>query len=451
MGARYIDLPVIDAAQVFDDFCRDFERVPVAWHVETGPSPAARARADAIERWIDAQHHVRLADAPVDVPPLWFPVVALRIAPDLGVTPPPCAPSVWTVTVGASDSTDPTALCDGLAASARTSQIEALRREIATPSPRACALTAVVCTHRRPTALAGALESLARQTSDPAAFEVVVVNNAPRDPTTNGVVDQLRRARFADHPDRLRLVACPFPGLSFARNAGIACARGDVVSFLDDDAEAAPDWIARIQGVFAARPSAGVVGGRVRLALPSPRPRWAKPGWGRYWSECAADAQGPVVARHWWDYPYGANWSARRTVLLAMGGFRTRFGRTGVDAAGGEEIAAAALAERLGHAVVIDPSVEVVHRPDPARFTFGHVWRRIHAGKREEYAQERAGYLPPTLAPGPTARSVARRLRDAVLADGLAPHERLEQLIYASAEARILPALVRDRRAASRA
>jgi hypothetical protein len=204
-----------------------------------------------------------------------------------------------------------------------------------------------------------------------------------------------------------------------------------------------------MHAAFDARPDAGIVGGRVRLAVPSPRPRWVKPGWERYWSECAMDKEAPIVARHWWDYPFGGNWGARRAVLLAIGGFRTRFGRTGTDAAGGEEIAAAALVERLGHTVVVDPRVEIVHRPDPARFTFGHVWRRIHAGKREEYAQERLGYLPPALGLASTARSVARRLRNAVLARGLAPHQRLEELIYASAEARILPALVRDRRAAS--
>ena len=84
-----------------------------------------------------------------------------------------------------------------------------------------------------------------------------------------------------------------------------------------------------------------------------------------------------------------------------------------------------------------------------ARFTLGHVWRRIHAGKREEYAQERLGYLPPTLTLRTTARSVVRRVHDAITARGLSPHERLEQLIYASAEVRLLPALARDGRTTS--
>jgi glycosyltransferase involved in cell wall biosynthesis len=437
---------VIDAVHVFDDFCRDFEDVPVAWHVDAGASPAAGTRAAAVARWIDGARHVRVAGL-ADVPPLWFPAVALRIGSDAPRAP--VAPSVYAATMALDDPSDVARTCVALAAHARTTQVAALRRAIASHPPAPCALTAVVCTHRRPAALARALDSLARQSLDPTAFEVLVVNNDPADTATAAVVDDARRTRFGGRPERLRLVACPFPGLSFARNAGIACARGAIVSFLDDDAEAAPEWLARVRAAFAAHPAAGVVGGRVTLALPAPRPQWAKPGWGRYWSECATQTDAPVIARHWWQYPFGANWSARRTVLLEIGGFRTRFGRRGGDAAGGEEIAASALVERLGHAVVVDPSAEVVHRPDPARFTLGHVWRRIHAGKREEYAQERLGYLPAALGPGTTMRSVARRLRDAVIGRGLAPHERLEQLIYASAEARILPALVRDRRAAT--
>jgi GT2 family glycosyltransferase len=332
---------------------------------------------------------------------------------------------------------------------ARSRQIAALVNAIDRPPPAGCRISVVVCTYRRPASLARAIASVATQTLDEDEYEILVVNNDPDDVAVRETVAGTCTRFLPREPARLRLVQCPFPGLSFARNAGIAQARGAIVSFIDDDAVARPDWLERISQVFTDHPDAGVVGGRITLHLPEPRPRWAKPAWRKYWSERATDLHAPTVVGHWWDYPWGANWSARRDVLLAIGGFRTGYGRRGTDAAGGEEIVAASLVQRLGHAIVVAPAAEVIHVPDAARFTLAHVWRRIQATKREEYQQQRQGYLPDPMTLGTTAWAVGRHLRRACIGPRLAPYERLEHLMYACAEARLLVPLLRDRAARS--
>jgi hypothetical protein len=435
---------VIDAPHVFDDFLRDFADAPVAWILDVAPTARARAQAEAIRAWIATHGHALLPDLPRDLPPLWFPLVLLRIADD--AAPATGAPPTAHVAHARPDDGIPAAVrCPPLAAAARAAQVDALRRALAEPPPARHRVTAVVCTYRRPAPLARALATLAAQTLAAEAFEVVVVTNDPADATTRETVAALRAERFAHAAERLRLIACPFLGLSYARNLGIGAATAPIVAFLDDDAEAAPDWLARLCDAFDAHPAVGVVGGRITLALPMPRPSWLAPSWERYWSACAASLAAPTVARHWWDFPYGANWSARRQVLLAMGGFRTAFGRTAGDAAGGEELVAAALAERLGHQVLLEPRAQVRHCPDADRFTVSHVWRRIHAAKREELAQQERGYIPPALTLRSTLRSVARRLRDGVLGRAPSTADRIEQLIYASAELRLLPRLARAR------
>jgi GT2 family glycosyltransferase len=452
--------------RAFDDFRRDFASAPLAWRIDAGN--ARDSLAAAIRRHAVAAGDVVVEDVSAlagETPHLWFPAVYFAVAarPEDAPAAPPAWPrdtlkvlvlcdgstrtedrvGAWDVIVG--PTVDPGGLFGRLAALARSRHVESIAAENDTPPAPTCKVSVVVCTYRRPAALARALDSLAGQEFAAEDHEVLVVNNDVADTRVAEVVWAARRTGFASRPARLRLVQCPFPGLSFARNAGIAQACGEVVAFLDDDAVASPNWLKETWRAFREHPDAGVVGGRINLRVPEPRPRWAKPGWEKYWSAQATELRAVTTVDHWWQYPWGANWSARRQVLVAMGGFRTRYGRRGSDAAGGEEIVAAALAHELGHGVVIAPAAEVLHMPDDARFTLGHVWRRIHAAKREEYRQQREGYIPGEMTFRSAARDLGRHLRRASVARGLAPHERLEHLMYACAEARVLVPLLSDR------
>src|SRR3954462_4949950 len=62
-------------------------------------------------------------------------------------------------------------------------------------------------------------------------------------------------------------------GLSDARNSGVKRAYGDIVAFLDDDAEAAPDWLDRRTAHYTDASVAGV-GGWIEAVWAEGRPGW---------------------------------------------------------------------------------------------------------------------------------------------------------------------------------
>ena len=115
-------------------------------------------------------------------------------------------------------------------------------------SPR---VSFVVVTHARPAWVRGAIESIRRQTIN--SSEIVVVVNGP-----DAETQQLLRALDSEV---CTTVLDGNTGVGGGRNAGIALARGEVLFFLDDDAELRdPDAVARLLTHFERDPDLAVVG-----------------------------------------------------------------------------------------------------------------------------------------------------------------------------------------------
>jgi glucosyl-dolichyl phosphate glucuronosyltransferase len=230
-------------------------------------------------------------------------------------------------------------------------------------------LSVVVCTYNRYDALRNAIHSLLRQRLDPGFLEVIVVDNSP---------DQANAARFAarfaDAPG-MRYLLEPTPGLSHARNTGVAHARAERVAFIDDDAVATHDWAAHIvRGFEAFAGRAGVVGGRVLPRWVTPRPQWLGDSMLAYLSILdRGEEMRPLQPTEWL---VGCNIAYDKHVLSSVGGFSRSLGRigSGIALLSNEELEAADRIHRAGRLSIYCPEAVVHHVIDPSRLT--HTWFR---------------------------------------------------------------------------
>jgi glycosyltransferase involved in cell wall biosynthesis len=219
-------------------------------------------------------------------------------------------------------------------------------------------ISVVICTRDRPDQLTTCLRRLDQQ--DYPKFEVVVVDNAP----TSDIVRTLVDAVPGEHV--FRYVREPRAGLSWARNAGIAAATGEIIAFLDDDEEPDRHWLAALAGGFARADDIGCVSGLVLPARLDTRPQelFEQLGGhckGRGFTSAIftrSGAQSPLFPLP--PFGVGANMSFRREVLARIGGFDVALG-AGTPAFACEDTLALTLVLLAGYRIMYEPTALTRH------------------------------------------------------------------------------------------
>jgi GT2 family glycosyltransferase len=245
----------------------------------------------------------------------------------------------------------------------------ARRRAVLATAPH---ITVVICTRERPGALARCLDSLIAQQYP--GFRILVVDNAPETGATAEVVRSAARRGPVDY------LLEPRAGLSFARNAAVKAAPGQILAWIDDDEVADPHWLAEVARALADHPDADVISGVIVPAeLETPAQLWFEQFGGHskgrgftpaVFSPATAHVQSPLYPLP--PFGTGANMTFRPGVIERIGMFDTALG-AGTPAMGSEDTLAFTQVLLTGGKIVYQPTA-VTH----------HYHRRDLAGLRKQ-------------------------------------------------------------------
>lgn len=233
------------------------------------------------------------------------------------------------------------------------------QRTLADLQDNAPYVSVIVSTRNRHEQLPRCLDTLL-QLSYP-NYEIIVVDNAPSSNATQELIRQ-------QYP-QIRYVREDWPGLSSARNCGIAYASGEIVAITDDDVLVDPYWLAALVDAFQIDQEVVCVSGLIIAAeIETPAQFLIE--------ECGNLSKG--LKRQVYDmhehrptnqplYPYtagmfgsGANIAFRKSALEESGNFDLLLG-TGTPSRGGEDLAIFFDIVTSGKKVVYEPAAIVWH------------------------------------------------------------------------------------------
>lgn len=176
-------------------------------------------------------------------------------------------------------------------------------------------ISVVICTYNREKFLKGALLSLLGQDIGKEKYEIIVVNNNSTD-STEKIIQQFIKD-FPDHDASYHFESNQ--GLAFARNRGIKESKGEIITYIDDDAIAPKDFLSRVIYNFRDQDVVGL-GGKVIPKYEIRQPEWMNPYLNGFVTKFDLGDKGLDFNTHK-AYPTGCNMSYRRSALIECGGF----------------------------------------------------------------------------------------------------------------------------------
>lgn len=257
-------------------------------------------------------------------------------------------------------------------------------------------ISIIIPTLNRAKYLNKTLNSLVIQKFSPDQFEIIVVDGGSID-NTKEICDRLIKI---NQSYSIRYIYEPEPGLLAGRHRGALEANGEILTFIDDDIEAAPNWLYSIYKAFV-DPNIHLVGGKNMPKFEANPPSWLKDLWwttpygGKACGYLSLLDLGNKIQKIHPDYVWGLNFSIRKKTLFDVGGFNPdtypkRLQRFQGD---GETGLAIKLFDR-GYEALYHPDVAVFHIIPADRMTVDYFEKRMYfQGVADSYSEIRKNII----------------------------------------------------------
>ena len=249
----------------------------------------------------------------------------------------------------------------------------------------------VICTRGLAQGFVRTIESVAGQDFDKSRYEIIVVDNNK----TEKVRPEVESAAARHSDCIIRYVLETEAGLHSARHRGAFEARGDIVSYLDDDVTAERSWLRGVAEVFEGM-DAVLVGGKILPMYEIEAPTWLSDfvkkvpeGW-YLWQLSLVDL-GDEVRRIDPRYVFGCNYSIRKDILFECGGFHPdSLPADMLSYRGDGETALSEAINEKGLRAFYSPKVCVYHHIPKERLTVEYFCKRMfNQGVSDSYAKIR--------------------------------------------------------------
>jgi len=243
----------------------------------------------------------------------------------------------------------------------------------------------IICCFNSAERLLPTLTHIAMQkVSNPILWEVILINNASTDTTVktaNEIWSQL------NSDISFRIINEEKPGLIFARQRGLAEARYEFVSFIDDDNWVEENWIEKVYEVFILDDKIGICGGSSKAFFENSMPDW----FNEYEKNFAVGKQAyeSGYIENTTGFLWGAGLSFRKSLWIELQkkGFRNlTIGREGKEITAGEDTELCYAFRLLGYRLYYREDLTLRHFMPAVRMNFSYVKKMFFGfGKSNMY------------------------------------------------------------------